>query len=116
MSELTIEKAIELYENGKQRRYSLLFAVNGGAFAIAKILVGKGGSGAVVVGCLTLQWLAVGMVAFTVIMVFDIFKFGEKMSGLKPAAQLFRSPGKFVLIALGLLLCAGWLLGGSPWW
>jgi len=28
-------KLFELYENGKHRRYSLLFSINGGAFAIA---------------------------------------------------------------------------------
>jgi len=31
-------KLFELYENGKHRRYSLLFSINGGAFAIAKFL------------------------------------------------------------------------------
>ena len=39
---LTVKDALELYENGKHRRYSLLFSVNGGAFAIAKILADKG--------------------------------------------------------------------------
>ena len=28
----------DTYEVGKHRRYSLLFAVNGGAFAVAKLL------------------------------------------------------------------------------
>jgi hypothetical protein len=33
---ISFREASELYENGKHRRYELLFAVNGGAFAIVK--------------------------------------------------------------------------------
>jgi hypothetical protein len=40
-TQLTLKEASELYENGKHRRYSLLFSVNGGAFAIAKLVCGE---------------------------------------------------------------------------
>jgi hypothetical protein len=40
--EITLKDKVSLYEEGKHRRYSLLFSVNGGAFAVAKILVGSG--------------------------------------------------------------------------
>jgi hypothetical protein len=36
--EITLKDKMSLYEEGKHRRYSLLFSVNGGAFAVAKIL------------------------------------------------------------------------------
>src|SRR5262245_58477150 len=67
------------YEDGKHRRYNLLFAVNGGAFAIAKLLVGTAKEGGVVVGELRLCHLAYGMAAFTTAMVVDIDAFGLRM-------------------------------------
>lgn len=47
----------ELYENGKHRRYSLLFAVNGGTLAIAKYLGDnlEGTAASAVVGGLTIE-------------------------------------------------------------
>jgi hypothetical protein len=35
---LSFREAFELYENRRHRRYELLFAVNGGAFAVVKLL------------------------------------------------------------------------------
>ena len=55
MSTLSTKEAFDLYENGKHRRYSLLFSVNGGAFAIAKLLAGGPGTDPVVLGHLTLR-------------------------------------------------------------
>ena len=115
MSNLSTKDAYDLYENGKHRRYNLLFSVNGGAFAIAKLLTGEPGKGPVVLGHLTLPQLAIGMALFTVIMVADIFMFGEKLrTGELPGA--FGWQGKLVLFFLGLLLCAGWLLAGFRVW
>ena len=111
MSNLTTKDAYDLYENGKHRRYSLLFSVNGGAFAIAKLLTGEPGKDSVVLGHLSLPQLAIGMALFTILMVADIFMFGQKMrTGELPGA--FGWQGKLVLFFLGLLLCAGWLLAG----
>ena len=85
--------------------------LDGGAFAIAKLLAGEPGKDPVVLGHLTLPQLAIGMALFTVVMVADILMFGEKMrSSELPGA--FGWQGKLVLFLLGFLLCAGWLLAG----
>jgi hypothetical protein len=103
----TVKEALELYENGKHRRYGLLFSVNGGAFAIAKILAGQGN----VLGGLSLRQLSVGMVLFTVVMVWDIFEFGRR-NRKEPIPDAFDRVGKAVLLLLGALICSGWVLVG----
>jgi hypothetical protein len=70
------EELFKTYEDGKHGRYKLLFAVNGGAFAVAKLL---GEKGAAVANSLTISHLAVGMILFTTVMSFDILTFGLKM-------------------------------------
>jgi ketosteroid isomerase-like protein len=106
-----LPEAFKAYEDGKQRRYSLLFAVNGGAFAIAKLLTGEPGKSGVVLGELTLLQLSLGLVAFTVVMAWDIWEFGEKMrTGYLTDA--FGKKGKAVLLLLTTILCLGWLLVG----
>ena len=110
-SELSPKDAFDLYENGKHRRYSLLFAVNGASFAIAKLLVGEEGKSGVVLGNLTLPELSLGMAALTAILVWDIWVFGEKMR-MRYLRDAFGREGKIVLILLGALLCLGWLLAG----
>ena len=110
-SELSLKDAFELYENGKHRRYSLLFSVNGGAFAVAKLLTGEAGKASVVLGALTLDELSAGMALFTVVMTADIFAFGQKMrERYLPGA--FDWQGKAVLLLLGLLILTGWLFVG----
>jgi len=109
-TQLTLKDASDIYEDGKHRRYSLLFAVNGGAFAVAKLLTGEAGKSGVVLGGLTLQQLAVGMILFTAIMALDIYAFGEKMRSQYKVAHFFGAPGKVVLILLGFLMCTGWYL------
>ena len=115
------DEAFKLYEDGKHRRYALLFSVNGGAFAIAKLLLDAkplrdeaghdiGNQAVHVIGNLTLPELAVGMAVFTAIMVLDIYLFGEKMRKRLPDA--FHWQGKMVLLLIGLLICAGWLRAG----
>lgn len=111
--QLTLNEALEYYENGKHRRYSLMFAVNGGAFAVAKLLAGQAGNAAVVMGGLTLLQLAVGMALFTALMVVDIYAFGEKVRTAY-LDDAFGKAGKRVLLLLGLLQCVGWLLVGLP--
>ncbi len=61
-------------------------------------------------GHLTLPELSVGMILFTVVMVVDIFAFGEKMRKTFLEQAFFGRPGKLVLLMLGLLICAGWFL------
>src|SRR6266478_4304885 len=96
-NQLTLKEAKDLYETGKHRRYSLLFAVNGGAFAIAKMIVGEPGECGVVLGNLTLAGLSVGMAAFTAVMAWDIYQFGEKMRS-KFLEEDFQLHGKTVLL------------------
>ena len=103
--EKNVPESFKAYEDGKHRRYSLLFAVNGGAFAVANLFSEP--KNANVLGSLTLRELAVGMILFTVVMVMDIFMFGEKMR-TKYLPDDFRWQGKLVLLLLGVLICAGW--------
>ena len=103
----TIPESFKSYEDGKHRRYTLLFAVNGGAFAIAKLYADK--SAAAVLGGLSLQELSFGMILFTIVMVVDIYMFGEKMR-TKYLPDAFGWQGKAVLVLIGILLCAGWFL------
>jgi len=111
--EPSLKDKMTLYEDGKHRRYSLLFSVNGGAFAVAKILAGTEGKHAEVLGQLRLSDLSWGMILFTAIMAADIYAFGYKMrKALLPEAFDWR--GKLVLISLGLLICIGWYLVGRP--
>ena len=97
------------YEDGKHRRYELLFAVNGGAFAVAKLFADKACPN--VLGRLTLFELSWGMVLFTVAMTADIFMFGQRMRE-NYVRGAFALPGKLVLLSMGILLCAGWILVG----
>jgi hypothetical protein len=102
----------ELYESGKHRRYTLLFSINGGAFAVARLLTGEGAKPCSVAGSLTLQELSIGMAVMTVVMVVDIYAFGHKMQKQLPEA--FSLIGKAVLLVLGLLIVLGWALVGLP--
>jgi hypothetical protein len=105
-----VSEAEKLYEDGKHRRYGLLFAVNGGAFAVAKLFA-EGPKCRDGLGGLTIAELAYGMVLFTGVMAFDIWKFGMKMRKRTPgAARVFGTPGRVVLLAIGLLVAMGWLL------
>jgi hypothetical protein len=113
--ELSTRDGLDLYETGKHRRYNLLFSVNGGAFAIAKLLVDDPTQAVVVLGGLTLSRLSLGMILFTVVMVIDIFMFGSKMRSVldRPGGpEVFGTPGKIVLVLLGLLISMGWYLVG----
>ena len=103
-----------LYENGKHRRYELLFAVNGGAFTVATLFPGKDPNQ--LLGGLTFQALAWGLIIFTALMAFDIWIFGCRMRHaieLKDTSEwegVFGVPGKFVLVGLSVLIGAGWFL------
>jgi hypothetical protein len=112
-----LPECYKAYEDGKHRRYELLFAVNGGAFAVARFAADP--KPGVVLGGLSLLWLSVGMVMFTAAMVVDIFFFGKLMRSTLPfdafkpdgeTVAVFGPPGKVVLIIIGVLICLGWLL------
>ncbi len=104
---LSVKDAMELYENGKHRRYSLLFSVNGGAYAVAAVIAKSGN----VLGGLSLRDLSMGMVAFTIVMTWDIYEFGERNRKV-PIPEVFGNKGKMVLLLLGALICIGWIKAG----
>jgi hypothetical protein len=100
------------YEEGKHRRYNLLFAVNGGAFAVAQLFFETADS-TDLLGELQLWQLSLGMALFTIVMILDIFIFGERMrkdSEREKGPELFSRQGKLVLISIGSLIVAGWTL------
>lgn len=102
-----IPESFKAYEDGKHRRYNLLFAVSGGAFAVVKLFADD--KAAAVLGNLTLCQLSFGMILFTIVMVTDIFMFGQKMrTTFLPDA--FGWQGKTVLLLIGFQICAGWFL------
>lgn len=114
--EKELPKCFNSYEEGKHRRYSLLFTVNGGAFAVAKLFSNPDPKAHVVLGNLTLTHLSLGMILFTVLMVVDIFFFGHNMRSTLPkdtfepngnTVPVFETPGQTVLILIGFLMCAG---------
>ena len=102
-----VPKGFTAYEDGKHRRYNLLFAVNGGAFAIAKLFADKDASA--FLRHLSLSQLSLGMIIFTIIMTADIFMFGEKMRKTY-VSDVFGWQGKVVLLLIGALICTGWAL------
>ena len=106
--EKRIPESFKVYEDGKHRRYTLMFAVNGGAFAVAQWIANKEPSAASF-GNLKLSCICYGMALFTVIMCMDIFMFGQKIRrDYLPDA--FGWQGKIVLLLIGVLICAGWIL------
>ena len=113
-ADITLPEAIKLYEDGKHRRYELLFAVNGGAFAIAKFMGEKPA-----LGGLRLPHIAFGMALFTITMTFDIYMFGSKWNavgkqiGAHGPYTIFGSQGRAVLLIIGGLICAAWTLASG---
>jgi hypothetical protein len=100
---------LSLYSSGQMKRYYLLFAVNGGAFAIAK-LFGESEPQAVV-GGLSLQALAIGCILFTALMWRDIYAFGELLrTQFFDGRDVFQEGAKLILACLCVLLILGWLL------
>ena len=119
----TYEKQFTAYESGKHRRYELLFAVNGGAFALAKLFPefakldpNKQSEPSAFLGRLCLDDLALGMIAFTLIMSCDIVVFGLVMRNIARRPEwtlwtgIFSLTGYLVLFVLCLLICTAWYL------
>ena len=122
MTERKVPDGFKHYEDGKHRRYGLLFTVNAGAFTIAKVFVEKASEAgkdissvadkdisSLFLGGLTLKHIALGMIAFTALMVVDIFSFGWGMRQ-NYVHDRFGLAGMFVLGAIGFVIAAGWYL------
>jgi len=104
--EKKVPESFKTYEEGKHRRYTLLFAVNGGAFALAKFIADKVTQS---MGGLKLSYLCYGMALFTIVMCVDIFMFGLKMRRIY-LPDSFGWQGKIVVVLIGFLICFGWVL------
>jgi hypothetical protein len=106
--------AFKIYEDGKHRHYSLLFAVNGGAAALASLYQKDG------LGALGPKALATGVVIFTILMGYDIWIFGQRMReavGEDTGGAnrgIFSRIGKVVLSVCCALLAIGWMMVAYP--
>jgi len=97
------------YIEGKMKRYSLMFAVNGGAFVIAKLFADQNTKD--ILGGLSPRALAIGAVMFTLLMWRDIYLFGDMMKReFFDGKLVFQRPGILILHALCSLVIIGWLL------
>ena len=113
---------LKAYEDGKHRRYALLFAVNGGAFTVAKLFSESTSTQRCVLGNLTLSEVAWGLIFFTIVMGVDIFAFGYAMRKRAGGPNfligvwskdnwegIFHWIGRIVLVLICLLVVVGWL-------
>jgi hypothetical protein len=97
------------YIEGKMKRYSLMFSVNGGAFLIAKLFAEQNTKQ--ILGGLSPRALAIGAILFTLLMWRDIYLFGHMMKREFFEGKLvFQSQGILILHALCTLVIIGWLL------
>jgi hypothetical protein len=106
--------AYGVYQDGKSRRFSLLFTVNGGAFALVGFLAGD--QPRVKFGVFAL-WafvvVPIALVLFTRAMRDDFFVFGEAMhrvwrdSGLD-CPEIFSEKERRIVRCVAALLCASW--------
>jgi len=107
-SNADILENFSVYADGKMKRYTLLFAVNGGAFAIAQL---QSGDSIQLPGMLSLSILAAGAVAFTALMTLDIWLWGQLMRRDEFAgSSAFTPVGKAILLSIGGLIISGWVL------
>lgn len=100
-----------VYQDGKMKRYTLFFAVNGGAFAILKIPVEHGQNELQWFGNVFLsEYMPWGMVLFSILMFVDIWNFGWLMRREGLSTYAFKGPGQAILMAITALIMTGWLL------
>jgi hypothetical protein len=113
-----------VYQDGKMKRYSLLWAVNGGAFAILKFSLeqstpaGQGSCDApagtsLINDAVLFDQLPAALIAFTLLIFFDIWKFGWMMRRQGLDQYAFQCAGQFILIAMSALIATGWTLIGA---
>jgi hypothetical protein len=113
-------KALDTYNNGKFQRLNLLFAVNGGALLLAQFMFGKDGAqpagsltpGNPAFGGLTLSYLALGAIIFTILIVVDTWSWAARMKREFLGDLAFTTEGKVLLLAFGVLNIAAWALAG----
>jgi hypothetical protein len=99
---------LRTYIDGKMRRYGLLFSVNGGALAIAKLMADA--NTATLLGGLRITHIAVGAIIFTIVIVIDTWLFARMMKSKFLGDLAFSKPGKSILLLLGALIVMAWVL------
>jgi hypothetical protein len=100
--------ALNSYTEGKMHRYTLLFAVNGGAFTVGQFLLGD--TGREYQRVLPMAYLAQGAIVFTAIMTVDIWLFGQMMREKFVGNGAFTPAGKILLLLISFLVIAAWLV------
>jgi hypothetical protein len=110
---LECDKVFELYENGKERRYKLLFAVNGGAYALVGYLMEKAKADTRIAVWIFVL-IPIALIFYTGVMCLDIHAFGKRMRKLSCTVcgkhwMVYKSQGRNHLIYLGLILGGAWL-------
>jgi hypothetical protein len=101
-------EALNSYTEGKMHRYNLLFAVNGGAFAVGGFLLQPSANPLLKV--FPIEYLAQGAIVFTAVMTVDIWLFGQMMREKFVGDGAFTAPGKTLLLIICVLLIAGWAI------
>lgn len=102
--------ALQTYNDGKFKRLNLMFAVNGGAFAIVKLMFEN--SNKPLLGKLTLFHVSLGAVVFTAVMIVDTWRWCDRMRKDFLPSLAFTVPGRFALALLGLIIVTAWALAG----
>jgi hypothetical protein len=100
---------VDSYLEGKMKRYTLLYGVNGGIFAIGK-LIQSGELAKFALGGLDHRTLAVGAILFTALMMYDIWLWGDLMRREFIGRLGFTRAGRAILLSIGGLLICGWAL------
>jgi hypothetical protein len=90
-----------VYQDGKARRYALLFSVNGGALAILQFATEIDSAD-------LFSAMPYGLIVFTAAMFIDIWAFGSALH--QEIEQAFGRIGRLVLIMICGLIIAGWFL------
>src|ERR1700730_13804157 len=104
--------ALNSYIEGKMDRYKLLFAINGGAFAVAQFLL-KDDSNLRAV--LPISYLAEGCIVFTAIMAADLWLFAQMMRQRFVGNAAFTVAGKAILLMITALIMGGWFIVLRSW-
>jgi hypothetical protein len=99
--------AYRVYQDGKARRYALLFSVNGGALAILEFAT-QVHSGNL------FSAMPYGLILFTATMFIDIWAFGSALHA--EVEQAFGPIGRFVLTMICGLIIAAWCLMALQQW
>ena len=103
------EAMFRAYEEGRDRRYRLLFAVHGGALALVGLVIQNLGA---VIDADQIPALVAGFAAIfaaiSVLMGFDLYGFGVKMRRLEGNGHLFSFAGQLVVLAITGLLALAW--------